>query len=362
MIFAIITIALLGILVFAFFRQPSFGKLPSGLDLDRIRQSDFYKEGKFHNTIATPMQIEGVSMRKLIWKFLFDKKVNVRPDYVLPTASPNFNTQYMEQPTITWFGHSSYLIQFDTFNILVDPVFSKRTSPVQFAGTKAFPGADVFSLQDLPAIDYLLLTHDHYDHLDYNTVKELGTKVKHIYTVLGIGAHLKHWGIPKSQITELDMWQELDVLADVKLTATPARHYTGRGFNRNQALWASFVLEVKDTKLFIGGDSGYAPYFKEIGEKFKSFNLVILECGQYNDMWPYIHMTPEETVQAAIDLNAKALLPVHWGKFALAMHSWTDPIERIVKKAAAMNMPIATPMLGESFAISAQLPNKEWWN
>lgn len=361
MIIALVLLLLLGMLVVAFFRLPSFGRLPSDEDMERIRQSDFYKDGKFQNTIDTPMQLEGVSMRQLIWKFLFHKKVNVQPDHALPTAPLDWTIKGLGKPVITWFGHSSYLIQLDTFNVLIDPVFSKRTSPVQFAGTKAFTGTDIFSLQDLPPIDCLLLTHDHYDHLDYNTVKALGCKVKHIYTVLGIGAHLRRWGIPESRITELDMWQGLDILPDLKLTATPARHYTGRGFKRNQALWASFVLEAKDTRLFIGGDSGYAPYFKEIGDKFGPFDLAILECGQYNDLWPYIHMAPEQTVQAALDLKAKTLLPVHWGKFALAMHPWDEPIERVLAKAEEVHLPVATPIIGESFAVSGKLPDKKWW-
>ena len=199
---------------------------------------------------------------------------------------------------------------------------------------KAFDGSDIYTVDDFPEIDFLILTHDHYDHLDYKTIKKLKPKVKTIYCSLGLSSHLIYWGFNENIITEMDWWQTNKMADDMTLTAAPARHFSGRGLKRYKTLWSSFILKTSSYNLYLGGDSGYDSHFKEIGEKYGPFDIAILESGQYNTAWPLIHMMPEQTVQAALDLKAKVLLPVHWGKFTLAMHPWNEPVQRVLKAAA----------------------------
>lgn len=306
----------------------------------------------------TPIKPDGVSYWDM-FNDMLKKNEAKRPKYPIPSIKPDFTNN--GKPTIIWFGHSSYLLQIDGKNILVDPVFSERTSPFTFLGSKNFEGTNIVKPEDFPELDIVLITHDHYDHLDYPTILKLKNKTKQFITSLGVGAHLERWGIPSEQIKELSWGDELTLLPNFKFTATPSRHFSGRRFKRNQTLWSSFVLQTASCKLFLGGDSGYDTHFKDIGTQYGSFDLAILECGQYNAYWPYIHMFPEETVKAAVDLQAKVLLPVHWGKFTLAMHSWNDPVTRVVMQAQLDNVQIMTPMLGEKILLGEYYPNKTWW-
>mgnify|MGYP002653050535 CR=1 FL=1 len=213
----------------------------------------------------------------------------------------------------------------------------------------------------LPAIDLLVLTHDHYDHLDYTTIKALAPRVRRFCTALGVGAHLERWGIPAEKITEFDWWETQPVAEATTLTAVPARHFSGRSLQRGKTLWTAFVLKLHGYSLFLGGDSGYDDQFKKIGDQYGPFDLAILECGQYGRDWPNIHMFPEETAQAAQDLRAATLLPVHWGKFVLANHPWNEPIERLVKRATEQQLPLATPRIGEPVRLGATYPQTVWW-
>ncbi|MEI9957635.1 MAG: MBL fold metallo-hydrolase [Ferruginibacter sp.] len=220
----------------------------------------------------------------------------------------------------------------------------------------------MYNTDDIPAIDILFISHDHWDHLDYSTIKKLQPKIKTIITGLGTGAHFESWGFKKEIIIEKD-WNENIELADgFSVMVTPGRHFSGRGFVRNKALWVSFVLQTPKHKIFIGGDSGYDTHFETIGKQYGPFDLAILECGQYDKSWKYIHMMPEETVQAAQQLHTKKLLAVHWGKFALANHAWDDSIKRVYKAAQENNMPLLTPMIGERLNIDedGQLFTT-WW-
>lgn len=266
-----------------------------------------------------------------------------------------------DKPTIVWFGHSSYLIKSKGITILVDPVLSGNASPVSFFG-KSFKGSDAYNVEDLPPIDICIITHDHYDHLDYRTIQKLHPKVKRFYTALGVGAHLEDWGIDLNKIVELDWWETYTGMDSVQVTATPARHFSGRGFTRGKSLWASYVVNIHGYKIYAGGDSGYDTHFKKIGELYGPFDLTILECGQYGRDWPLIHMTPEETAKAAQDLNTKMLLPVHWAKFSLALHAWNEPINRLVKATSANGIKITTPLIGEPLVLDSIYPDKVWWN
>jgi L-ascorbate metabolism protein UlaG (beta-lactamase superfamily) len=354
-------ILILVVAIFLFMQQDSFGRLPSGSRAGRIAQSPNYKNGKFQNLVETPALAPNTSYVTLFAKF-FASSPDKEPLRPLPTLKTDLKSIPAEKPTIIWFGHSSYLISINGRKILADPVFSERASPVQYTGPKNYPGTALYKPEDFPDLDVIVISHDHYDHLDYNTILTLREKTKIFCVGLGVGEHLEQWGVKPEQIREFDWWEAEEVLEGVHLTSTPARHFSGRGFSRNKTLWSSFVLETGGLKIFIGGDSGFDDAFKDIGEKFGPFDIAMLECGQYDVQWPFIHMMPEETVQAALDLRAKVFLPVHWGKFTLANHPWRDPIQRAVKHALANNANVTTPKIGEPIILGESLPFEEWWN
>jgi L-ascorbate metabolism protein UlaG (beta-lactamase superfamily) len=361
MIFILLIFGTLALVVFLFMQQASFGKAPSGSRLERIKKSPQYKGGTFQNQSATPTFTGGGTFFTVMTDFLFGKHERKRPDYVLPSVKRDLKNPRSTKPVLTWFGHSSYLIQVDELNILVDPVFSGRTSPVSYAGTKAFEGADVYQAEDMPKIDIIIITHDHYDHLDYATIKKLKDKVGVFVTSLGVGSHLEYWGIPAARIRELDWWESASIGNDLTFTAAPARHFSGRGFVRNKTLWSSFIFRYKNYSIYLGGDSGYDHHFAKIGKEYGPFDLAILEDGQYNRFWANIHMMPEETAQAAVELNAKVLLPVHWGKFALGTHPWNEPIGRVLAQAELLNLKVTTPRIGEEVILDSILPDSHWW-
>ena len=346
---------------------PVLGKAPAGLRLQRIRRSSNYNGKNFQNLVDTPVSREGVSMFKML-RELSKRPANTAPPKPIPSIHTDLQNLPDGEASLVWFGHSSYLLKIDKVHILVDPVFSGNASPVSIFA-KAFPGSNVYGVKDMPAtIEAVLLTHDHYDHLDYKTILELKTRTNHFYTSLGVGAHLEYWGIEPEKITELDWW-ESTTLGDLTLTATPGRHFSGRSLKRGGAIWSAFVLQAPLSdrypagyRLFLGGDSGYEQHFKTIGDRFGPFDLAILECGQYNENWPYIHMMPEETVQAAKDLKATTLMPVHWGKFTLAMHPWDEPVRRVTAAAARAGLPITTPRIGEIVRINQHYPNEAWYD
>ncbi len=346
--------------VFLFMLQPIFGKTSNGERLNRIHHSPNYKDGSFQNQSFTPVMAEDVSGFTVLKDGLFHRSKRSKPTGTLPSKKINLKTLDPQKDKLVWFGHSSYFMQIDGKRMLVDPVFSGHASPFSFM-VKSFEGSDVYSADDMPVIDYLFITHDHWDHLDYQTVLKLKSKVGKIITSLGTGAHFESWGFDPEKIIEKD-WNEQAILdTGFVVTATPARHFSGRGFKRNQAIWVSFVLQTPSKKIFIGGDSGYDTHFARIGAEHGPFDLALLECGQYNNSWRYIHTMPEQTVQAAIDLKAKSFMPVHWGKFALALHAWDEPIERVTKEAHRLNVPIVHPMIGAELNLNELDSTPEWW-
>jgi L-ascorbate metabolism protein UlaG (beta-lactamase superfamily) len=336
------------------------GKLPSGEYLEKLKRSPNYKEGAFQNLSPTPMKPEDISYWKMLKEF-FKKHPETAPSGTLPFLKTDLSQLDATQPVIVWFGHSSYLIKMANKVFLIDPVFSGNAAPVPWM-VKAFPGSNEYRAEDMPAIDYLILTHDHYDHLDFKTIRKLKNKVSKIYCSLGVASHLIYWGIDKNKIIEMDWGQTEQLDNHIQLTAAPARHFSGRGLKRGQSLWSSFILKTKEYNIYLGGDSGYDGHFKEIGNTCGPFDLAILESGQYNTMWPFIHMMPEQTVQAAVDLKAKALLPVHWGKFRLGMHPWNEPVKRVMNKAKELNMPVYIPRIGEPVIIGNDFKNISWWD
>lgn len=336
-----------------------FGRKPTGNRLKRIMASPNYKLGAFQNLEPTEVLRKEASFLKVL-KESANRPKTTFPSKPMPTIKTDLLTINGETPTIVWFGHSSYFIRSKSFTILVDPVFSGHASPVSLFA-KAFKGADVYTVKDFKAIDILLITHDHYDHLDYKTIMQLKPKVKRIITSLGVGEHLEYWGFDPEIITELDWWESINITTGIDFTATPARHFSGRGIKRATSLWSSFVLDLNKYRLFLGGDSGYGTHFETIGKKFGPFDLAILENGQYGHNWPHIHTMPEETVLAAQHLKAKVLLPVHWGKFALATHPWNEPIKRLMVAANKAQLAFVTPKIGEPYVIGEEMALNDWW-
>lgn len=360
MIISLILIAIFIFSIWLFMHQPQFGKFPSGERLELIKKSPNYKNDHFENIHFTPQLAEDANMFTVMRKFFFGKNKNNKPQNILPSKKTNILNLDPRKNSLVWFGHSSYFIQADGKKILVDPVFSGAASPLSFT-TKSFPGTDVYSTDDFPEIDYLFISHDHWDHLDYKTIIKLKPKVRQVITSLGTAAHLEHWGYDKDKIIEKDWNEEIVLENDFVVYTAPGRHFSGRTFTRNRSMWTSFVLQTPSMKLFLGGDSGYDTHFAEIGNKYGPFDIAILECGQYNSYWKYIHMMPEETVQAGIDLKAKKILPVHWAKFSLALHDWDEPIKRITSEAAKKGMSLIHPMIGEEVDLDNQTEYKKWW-
>jgi L-ascorbate metabolism protein UlaG (beta-lactamase superfamily) len=360
MITLLILIALLGAGTILIMRQPVFGSNPKNDRLVRIQKSPNYKNGAFANLQDTLMMAPDASYTKLIVDFFLGKPAYTEPSKKMLSVKTDLKALKEGEPVLVWFGHSSYLLKTNGKNFLIDPVLSGKASPVSVFG-KSFDGSDVYTVDDFPDLDVVILTHDHYDHLDYSTILKLRDKTKHFYTALGVGSHLIHWGVDKNKITEFDWWQGGTVSDGIQLTAAPARHFSGRGFTRFKTLWVSFILKTQTHNFYLGGDSGYGDHFKVIGEKFGPFDLALLECGQYDKQWPYIHMSPEETVQAGVDVKAKVLMPVHWAKFSLALHPWNEPVERAIKEAQKINLKLATPQIGEPFFINQSPPSEAWW-
>lgn len=356
----VIIIALLMFSVFTFLRRPQFGKAASGERLQLIQKSPHYRNGQFQNLSNTPALTEGVSYYTVLKEFFFRKSKRGKPAIELPSKTIDLLTFDKNKDALVWFGHSSYFLQIDGKRILVDPVLNGSASPIKFT-TRSFKGSDVYTTDAIPEIDYLFITHDHWDHLDYDTIRQLKPKIKKIITGLGVGEHLEHWGFEKHRIVEKD-WNEEVILEDGFIVNTaPARHFSGRGFKRNASLWMSFILQTPTMKIYIGGDSGYDKHFAEIGNKFGPIDLAILENGQYDKNWKYIHMMPEEVVQAAQDLRAKTLLPVHWSKFSLSVHAWDEPMIRVFKEARRKNVPLLHPMIGEVVYLKENIQTTAWW-
>lgn len=361
MIFILIIIAALGILIFAFMQLPRFGSIPSGERLEKIKKSSHYKNGAFHNQKYTPVMTKDANFFKIFKDFFFTKSKRVNPINDIPSQKTDLLKLNPAEDILVWFGHSSYFIQIDGQKILVDPVFSKHASPVSFT-IKAFKGTFPYSPDDIPEIDYLFITHDHWDHLDYKTVMKLKPKIKKVICALGVGAHFERWGFDNTKIIEHDWDEEIPLDKGFAAYTVPSRHFSGRGFLRNKSLWTSFALITPTMKIFLGCDGGYDTHFTETEQKFGAFDLAIIENGQYNKSWKYIHMSPEESFQSALDLHAERFLPIHSSKFALSIHDWDEPLKRITELNKDHKLQIITPMIGELVNLKDQ--NQQfikWW-
>lgn len=340
--------------------QERFGKLPSGERLEKIQQSPNYRDGSFQNLSHTPDLTEGASYWTVAKKFIFGKDKRSEPKDNIPSMKTDLFTLDPNQDILVWFGHSSYYMQLEGKRILVDPVLSGYASPFSFT-TKAFKGTDQYTVEDIPEIDYLFISHDHYDHLDHKTIKKLKPKIKQVICGLGTAEHLEYWGYDPLIIIEKD-WNESFDIGHFTVHTVPARHFSGRLFKRNQSLWMSYVLQTPNLKIFIGGDSGYDTHFADIGEKFGPFDLSIMENGQYDDSWNLIHLMPDQFLQAARDLKSKRVFPVHGSKFALANHAWDEPLVRITELNRDLQVPLITPIIGEPVYLNENTQQfRTWW-
>lgn len=343
----IVIIAVVIGFVFLYMQLPVFGQKPKGERLERMEKSPNYRNEQFHNQNSTPMFVSKKGMFSVIMDKLFDEKPQgLRPKDIIPTIKTDLKSIPKEKDIVVWFGHSSYYIQIDGKRFLIDPVFSKHASPVPIL-ISCFEGTNIYSVEDMPPIDYLLITHDHYDHLDYRTIKKLNPKIKQVICGLGVGSHLERWDYSKDKIKEMDWNETIELVDGFKISSNRTRHFSGRTTKRNNTLWLSFVLQTPSKTIFISGDGGYDSHFAEIGKKFEKIDFAFLELGQYNEKWKYIHSMPEQVIQEAKDLNAQKVLPIHWGKFALAEHHWKEPIERLMNSNKKDNLNILTPMIGE---------------
>lgn len=298
---------------------------------------------------------------RIMLRMAFGKPANSRPGGAIPVQSLTPEGLYAAPDrSVFRLGHSTLLLKLKGEFWLTDPVFSDRASPVQWAGPKRFHQPPI-GIAELPPIKGVILSHDHYDHLDYHAIRQLADKVEHFLTPSGVGDLLMSWGIPGDKVRQLGWWEETEV-AGIRFAATPSQHFSGRSlFDTNRTLWASWVIMTEDVRVFFSGDSGYFDGFRQIGEQYGPFDLTLMETGAYDPDWPGVHMQPEETLQAHLDLKGARLLPIHNGTFDLAFHAWLDPFERIADLARTANVQLITPRMGEAVAIESSVPHPQWW-
>ncbi|MEV7603301.1 MBL fold metallo-hydrolase [Kitasatospora sp. NPDC089797] len=340
----------------------AFGRRPDGEREERVRNSPQYRDGVFHNAPSTLARATAAPEidRDTVRRMLFQREGRV-PAHPVPTVRPAAATgPAAEGVEITWYGHASALVEIEGSRVLLDPVWSDRCSPAAHVGPKRLHPVPV-ELEELPAVDAVLISHDHYDHLDMATVKRLVRSQSAPFAVpLGIGGHLRRWGVPEHRIIELD-WDETCTLGELVLTLTSAHHFSGRGLTRNTTLWGSWVIAGPSRRVFYTGDSGYFEGYARIGAQHGPFDAALVQIGAYDAAWADIHMTPEDAVLAHRDLRAELLVPVHWCTFNLGLHPWAEPVERLLKEAKAQAVPLAVPRPGERVDVDNPPELDGWW-
>ncbi len=328
--------------------QPKiFGKKATGKELQRIASSPNFKNGVFINPIPTSMSVDPLKVMK---DYLRRNKSDGRPKSEVPYVALNaqsFIPEITNQLNVKWLGHASSIIELDGIRILTDPVFSERVSPFGFMGPKRMHPSPL-PLSEIPKVDLVIISHNHYDHLDYEFILALKNESIKFVVPLGVGSYLQHWGVSADKIEELD-WHDTFQYQSVSITATPARHFTGRGvLDRNKSFWASFAIKGEVESIFFCGDSGFFKGFADIGSQYGPFDITMIGIGAYNKQWQSIHTNPEEAIEAHHLLNGKHLLPIHWCTFDLAPHHWQEPIEWLVDIASKRNTSLLIPIPGTS--------------
>ncbi|MEU9361040.1 MBL fold metallo-hydrolase [Streptomyces sp. NPDC048301] len=348
-------------------RPDAFGADPEGARMERIRNSPNFADGVFRNPegAQTRPSIPMIEFAKIY--FRKEERVRRSPSGTVPvhaTTLADLSAAPASGLRVTWLGHSSVLTEIDGRRVLFDPVWGERCSPFAFAGPKRLHPAPL-PLAAMGPVDAVVISHDHYDHLDLPTIKALAGTDTVFAVPLGVGAHLERWGVPADRIRELD-WNETTQIAGISLTATPARHFCGRGMrNQQHTLWASWVVAGPDHRVYHSGDTGYFSGFREIGAEYGPFDATMIQVGAYSEFWPDIHMTPAEGIRAHLDLQGGkphgVLLPIHWATFNLAPHPWAEPGEWMTDAGAEAGQPVAFPRPGEPFEPAGELPVEPWW-
>lgn len=339
----IVVLAVIGIGVFL--HRPMFGGKFEGERLARMEKSPQYRDGKFHNRTPRAPMGGNNSFFKTFRELILDRTVDRTPSSPIPTIKTDLRQLPLDSNLLVWMGHSALYMHIDGKRLVVDPTLASA-SPVAFFN-KPFAGSDAYRPQDIPDLDYFLITHDHWDHLDYYTVKEISDRVAHFICPLGVGAHLEHWGVPEEKITELDWDQSQEIADQFTITALPARHFSGRGLTRDPTLWASYFIDSPSGTIFLSADTGYDTHFQEIKEKVGTIDLAIMENGQYNKNWHDIHLMPGDLIKAINELDPKRVMTVHHAKYALARHPWYEPLDTIWEAAQEHGFSLLTPMIGE---------------
>lgn len=322
-------------------------------------RSPNFRDGVFVNLEPASLFSMDREQQRLILREVVGGRAATRPGEAIPLAKPGPMGSPMDL-AVSWLGHATALVEIDGYRVLTDPVWSDRCSPSDVIGPQRMHPPPI-ELEGLPALDAIVISHDHYDHLDIDTVLALArTQWAPFFVPLGVGAHLRSWGIPDERIVELD-WNERANVDELTLVCTPARHFSGRFLNRNTTLWASWALIGPRHRAYFGGDTGYTKSFAQIGAEHGPFDLTLLPVGAYNKAWPDIHMNPEEAVRAHLDVGGRVLLPVHWCTFRLAPHPWAEPIERLLTAAETSDVRVAVPKLGQRVDPSEPTEFEPWW-
>ena len=360
-----IALSVVVLLIFSFFiflKTKQFGGRYAKRYSEVYKHSHQWDKKQFLNNEFTSMGVNLKTLPGLIVQQIRNKKLRLPEGDlpILPFAKDTF-TNDVHKPKFVWYGHSVVLLHINGKNILIDPMFGPNAAPIAPTPNKRFSKDSLAVIDQLPPIDLVLFTHDHYDHLDYASLQKLMPKVTNYFVALGVRRHLEYWGVASDHIKEFDWWQET-LFEDIQITFTPSRHFSGRGiFDRGKSLWGGWVFKTKETAIYWSGDGGYGQHFKEIGERLGPFDWAFMECGQYHSLWHQIHMYPEESVQAGQDVGAKRLVPVHWAGFALALHAWQEPVEHFLVEAQQKHIPVCVPQLGEVVVMNEENEVVNWW-
>ncbi len=342
------------------FKKQFGGKLTPELKT-KYSKSQQWNGKKFENLEETKLEFSFLDVPKLLYE-QFWKTENRSPSQSLPIMA--FDKEDFLAPSenmkFIWYAHSVILLRINNKTLLIDPMLGPNASPIAPFSTTRFSENSLDIIDELPEIDLVLFTHDHYDHVDLDSVLKLMPKTREYYVGLGVGRHLEKWGIESSKIKEFDWWKSSN-FEGIEITYTPTRHFSGRGLtDREKSLWGGWVFKTSSESIYFSGDGGYGKHFKEIGEKLGPFDFGFMECGQYNERWRMIHMFPDESVQAAIDTHTEKIIPVHWAGFALALHTWTDPVLKFMKAAQQQNQDFITPKIGQLVDYKNHI-SSNWW-
>jgi L-ascorbate metabolism protein UlaG (beta-lactamase superfamily) len=330
---------------------------------ERYQRSPQWRDGVFVNAVPTELSIRARDLPRLLMSML--RTIPERePTSPLPCVAVDAAVLGTLPPTATrvhWLGHSALVLEIGGKVVLLDPMMGPRPAPFAFGARPRYAPGLPITAEQLPPIDIVIMSHDHYDHLDHGTILTLHSKTTRWITSLGVARHLEAWGVSPDAIDELDLHDDVHI-DDLHITCTPARHFSGRGLrDRHRSLWSSWVIATASTRIFFSADSGYADHFVQIGKDHGPFDLAFMECGQYNPMWQAIHMMPEEAVRAALEVGARVAMPIHWGAFTLALHPWWEPPTRFTAEAQRLGLTVTTPRIGEPVVLGDPLPQQPWW-